>query len=226
MNQPGTSKISYYGHSCFLIEQSDNKTILLDPYRNREDKIWFKRKMPIVKCDICLITHAHFDHDEVHILEETTTILRLPGEFKDASTKITGIGDIHAGRSGKLNFPNIMFKIETPDLSFLHWGDNRPNVSDEKINQLKDVDILFIPVDDSFHLLKFEEIDEIIKIIKPKIIIPMHYFMNSISHEQNGLLPIDNWVTSRTENKVYIDTEVFISRSLFPKETEIWIMNI
>jgi hypothetical protein len=40
------------------------------------------------------------------------------------------------------------------------------------------------------------------------------------------LLPIDNWINSRTENKVYIDTEVFISRSLFPKETEIWIMNI
>lgn len=56
-------KVTYYGHCAFLWETPQGARVLVDPYRNKEDRYWFTRKFPEVPCDLGLITHAHFDHD-------------------------------------------------------------------------------------------------------------------------------------------------------------------
>tara|TARA_A100001037_G_C15139113_1_gene632721 strand:+ start:1347 stop:2039 length:693 start_codon:yes stop_codon:yes gene_type:complete len=218
-------RIQYYGHSCFLLSFNNGFRILIDPYRNRYDRIWFAKLLPQINCDLCLITHAHFDHDEVNILEETSSILRVPGILKTNSLTVHGFQDIHAGRSGKLNFPNIIYKIETSDMSFVHWGDNRPNIPRNIHDSISNPDVLFLPSDDTRHLLSFEEIEELIITIKPKIVIPMHYFIEGISHNQNSLLNITEWLESRNEPKMNVPGRININKTAIPDNTEIWIMN-
>ena len=225
MDTPTEVQIHYYGHSCFLLSFDSNFSILIDPYRNREDRLWFKKLMPEVNCDLCLITHAHFDHDEIHVLEETSSILRVPGTFITNSMEIHGFQDIHAGRSGKLNFPNTIFKIEAANMSFVHWGDNRPNIAGSIHESIKEPDILFLPSDDTRHLLSFDEIEELIRIIRPKVVIPMHYFIDKISHKENSLLGINEWLNSRPEPKKYITNDFIINATTIPGETEIWVID-
>ena len=225
MDTPTDVKIQYYGHSCFLLSFNNDFKILIDPYRNRADRLWFKKMMPEVNCELCLITHAHFDHDEIHILDETTSIFRIPGTLATDNLTISAFQDIHAGRSGKLNFPNIIFKVETANLSFVHWGDNRPNISEDIHKSIKDPDILFLPSDDTRHLLSFEEIEELTNKIRPKVIIPMHYFLDSISHKENSLLYITEWLDSRVEPVKHVPNTIKLNKSHIPDSTEIWVMD-
>lgn len=54
-------KITYYGHSCFLIEISDYK-IIVDPFISGNPKAADKVKIDAISCDFVMATHAHGDH--------------------------------------------------------------------------------------------------------------------------------------------------------------------
>ena len=74
--------LSYYGHCAFLLESPLGARVLTDPYRNARGFYWFTRRFPAVDCDLALVTHAHFDHDAIERLAETTSVMRTPGDFK------------------------------------------------------------------------------------------------------------------------------------------------
>ncbi len=118
--------VTYYGHCAFLWETAQGARVLVDPYRNREDRYWFTREFPRVACDLGLITHAHFDHDAAGRLPESASLLRLPGELRYRDLSVRGIGDFHSNPRGTLSdFPNVMYRLEAGGLRFLHIGDNR-----------------------------------------------------------------------------------------------------
>lgn len=56
-----TMKITYYGHSCFLLEIMDYK-ILVDPFITGNPLAADKVKIDSIKCDYIMATHAHADH--------------------------------------------------------------------------------------------------------------------------------------------------------------------
>ena len=172
----GQLTVTYYGHCAFLWETGQGSRVLADPYRNREDRFWFTRKFPKIHCDLGLITHAHFDHDAAERLPETASLLRSPGELKYQDVSVRGIGDFHSNPRGNTpDFPNVMYRLEADGLSFLHLGDNRADWPNEVIDSVGEVDVLMVTVDDSNHLLTYQEVDSIIGRLRPKVVIPMHY---------------------------------------------------
>lgn len=54
-------KITYYGHSCFLLE-TGGKKILLDPFISGNPLAAGKVDISAIRCDYFFITHAHQDH--------------------------------------------------------------------------------------------------------------------------------------------------------------------
>ena len=53
-------KITYYGHSCFLLE-TGGKSILFDPYIS-PNELANKIEIETIKADYILISHGHEDH--------------------------------------------------------------------------------------------------------------------------------------------------------------------
>ena len=49
--------------------------------------------------DLSLIIHAHFDDNAADHLDETVSILRLPGELQYKDVSVKGVQDIHSGES-------------------------------------------------------------------------------------------------------------------------------
>lgn len=84
-------RLTYFGHCAFRWETEGGITVVADPYRNATDRYWFTRLFPEVRCDLGLITHAHFDHDAVERLPEAASILRMPGEFTAGDLQIRGV---------------------------------------------------------------------------------------------------------------------------------------
>ncbi len=214
-------RLTYFGHCAFRWETPGGVTAVADPYRNQADRYWFTRLFPEVRCNLGLITHAHFDHDAVDRLPEAASILRMPGEFATGDLQIRGIGDLHSGASRLRDFPNVMFRLDAGGVSFLHIGDNRVEWPPEVASAVGDVDVLMVTVDDSNHLLTYEQVDSLVQRLQPKVVIPMHYAILDLHAPECELLPPDGWLTRQaTVRRLETDRVEFRNGNL-PAQTEV-----
>jgi L-ascorbate metabolism protein UlaG (beta-lactamase superfamily) len=215
-------ELAYYGSSAFKITSPSGITIMIDPWRNIPTGKWdwYFHDFPETAVDIGVSTHAHFDHDALHRLDSSVNLDRLIGSFEFADVKITGIADKHATDSSDATYDfqminryfggqkvlppdnsrswdNCIIKVETGRLSIVHWGDNRHNPPDDIWQRIGDVDILLMPVDDSQHVMGHGMVAEIIERIRPKVVVPHHYYIWNVVQRQSTLLPASQWLQSQ-----------------------------
>ncbi|HOQ26988.1 MAG TPA: MBL fold metallo-hydrolase, partial [Methanomassiliicoccaceae archaeon] len=97
-------KIAWHGHSCF--EVHDSLVVVTDPHDGKSIGI----KPPVVKADICLISHDHFDHNCARVIHGDPTILREAGEMVVKGVKVKGISTFHDDEGGAKRGRNIVFR--------------------------------------------------------------------------------------------------------------------
>tara|TARA_S200000501_G_scaffold256643_1_gene240495 strand:+ start:624 stop:1472 length:849 start_codon:yes stop_codon:yes gene_type:complete len=235
----GTVKVDYFGSSAFKITSPSGITVMIDPWRNHPSRKWdwYFDDFPLTEVDIGISSHAHFDHDALHLLDAHVLLDRLIGTYTFGDLKITGIADKHATDSSAAvydfkriikEFDNIditppnnprswdhcLLLIETGGLKILAWGDNRHNPPEEVWTAVNDIDIVLLPIDDSQHVISFPHAEEIIERLSPSIIIPHHYYIFDVTVRQSTLQPADGWLNTQ-ENVVRLTTP---SASYHPKD--------
>ena len=235
----GTIKVDYFGSSAFKITSPSGITVMIDPWRNHPSRKWdwYFDDFPLTEVDIGISSHAHFDHDALHLLDAHVLLDRLIGTYTFGDLKITGIADKHATDSSAAvydfkriikEFDNIditppnnprswdhcLLLIETGGLKILAWGDNRHNPPEEVWAAVSDIDIVLLPIDDSQHVISFPHAEEIIERLSPSIIIPHHYYIFDVTVRQSTLQPADGWLNTQ-ENVVRLTTP---SASYHPKD--------
>ena len=215
--------LTYYGHCAFLWETPGGITVMADPYRNQAGRYWFSRLFPEVHCDLGLISHAHFDHDAAERLPEQASVRRTPGEFTTGDLQIRGVRDLHSGASRLRDFPNVMFRLEVDGVSYLHIGDNRADWPDEVARAVGDIDVLMVTVDDSIHLLSYDEVDSLVSRLEPSVVVPMHYFIPGISASGNDLLPPEGWLQRQQTVRRLESHHAEFSADKLPGSTEVWL---
>ena len=216
-------KLTYFGHCAFRWETPGGVTVMADPYRNQAGRYWFSRLFPDVHCDLGLISHAHFDHDAAERLPESASVLRMPGELAVSDLHIRGIGDFHSGPSRLSDFPNVMFRLEVGGVSFLHIGDNRADWPAEVARAVGEVDVLMVTVDDSVHLLTYDEVDGLVNRLQPRVVIPMHYAIPGITSSECELLPPERWLDRQQTVRRLESRLADSSVESLPASTEVWL---
>lgn len=162
-------KIKYIGHACFLIETNGLK-VMTDPF---DESLPYKFPKD-EEVDIVTISHDHFDHNATHRVKVRKEVLRDPTDKVINGVKFKSKSFFHDEESGKKRGKNAIFLIESEGLKILHLGD-LGHVPDEKeLTEFKNVDILLTPVG-GYYTIDSKKADEIVSIINPKIVIPMHY---------------------------------------------------
>ena len=218
----GAVKVDYFGSSAFKITSPSGITVMIDPWRNHPSRKWdwYFDDFPLTEVDIGISSHAHFDHDALHLLDAHVLLDRLIGTYTFGDLKITGIADKHATDSSAAvydfkriikEFDNIditppnnprswdhcLLLIETGGLKILAWGDNRHNPPEEVWAAVSDIDIVLLPIDDSQHVISFAHAKGIIERLNPSIIIPHHYYIFDVTVRQSTLQPADGWLTTQ-----------------------------
>jgi L-ascorbate metabolism protein UlaG (beta-lactamase superfamily) len=209
-------RIVWHGHSCF--EVHDGVTVVTDPHDGKSIGI----KTPKVKADVILISHDHFDHNCSRIVKGEPTVVREPGERTVKGVKLTGIPTFHDTEGGAKRGKNIVFKFEIEGVRFCHCGDLGHMLSDEQIKVLGPVDVLFVPVGGVI-TLDGGQARELIKKIRPRIAIPMHFRMVGLSISINTLEPFLEGIPQ--ESILMVGNEVdFVKEELLPT-TEYWVFS-
>jgi L-ascorbate metabolism protein UlaG (beta-lactamase superfamily) len=171
--------IEYVAHASFIVESPAGTRLLLDPYA---DRVWLGYDFPSDwEADGVVITHPHYDHDggEFRGTEVPWTsgdlVFRDPGRFRVADIGLLGVRGKHVDPYGKeFGQRNTIWVLEIDGLRVVHFGDNGP-LTQEVVQALGRVDVLLMPADGDEHILSFDEIDEVIRQVKPGVVIPMHY---------------------------------------------------
>ncbi len=194
--------IEYIAHASFRIHTKQH-SILLDPFA---DKIWLGYNFPkSIHADAIFSTHPHYDHDGgifrgiTPYWKDNTVLYQDAGKYQVGDFLVTGITGKHAEPYGKeFKQKNTIWIIEVFGIRIVHWGDNGP-VTDALLSELKNIDILMLPIDDEDHLLKKEEVNEIIEKVNPGILVPMHYRLGDLEDEGNpsDLGSIEQFVETR-----------------------------
>ena len=68
--------ISWFGQSCFRLEGKDI-SLLFDPFSKE-----IGLKPPKIKDQIALVTHEHYDHNNLDEAGKEVMIVRNPGEYE------------------------------------------------------------------------------------------------------------------------------------------------
>ena len=217
-------KLTYFGHCAFRWQTAGGVTVVADPYRNQAGRYWFTRLFPELRCDLGLITHAHFDHDAVDRLPEAASILRMPGDFATGDLKIRGVQDLHSSASRLRDFPNVMFRLESGGLRFLHIGDNRVEWPEDVSTAIGDIDVLMVTVDDSNHLLTYDQVDSLVQRLKPRVVVPMHYAIPGLHSTECELLPPEGWLSRQPKVRRFATDQVEFTPSQLPTRPEVWLL--
>ena len=210
-------QIRWHGHSCFEI--TNDITLVTDPHDGKSIGI----PTPCVQGDIVLISHDHYAHNSAKSVEkEGSKIITDERKRNISNIEIKGIKTFHDKHKGEKRGENIIFKFSIEDVSFCHLGDLGHKLEEEIIQQIGDVDILFIPVGGTF-TIDANQAWDIINDIKPKITIPMHYKIGGLSLPIEG---IDPFLELNKYETIKVGNEIEIEKEDLPKNHEIWTFTL
>ncbi|OGN02822.1 MAG: hypothetical protein A2657_00980 [Candidatus Yanofskybacteria bacterium RIFCSPHIGHO2_01_FULL_44_110b] len=170
-------QISWFGHSCFRLEAKEG-SILIDPFSKE-----IGLKPPKIKDDIVLVTHEHYDHNNVADANSEAFVIRNPGEYEKSGIQIQGIPSWHDNTNGSERGPNTIYVMTAEEITLCHLGDlGQEKLTDQQVEAIGDVDVLMIPVGGNYTIGPKEAV-EVISQIGPKIVMAMHYKIPGLTVE-------------------------------------------
>jgi L-ascorbate metabolism protein UlaG (beta-lactamase superfamily) len=168
-------QIIWHGQSCFQIITSPKGknnlvNIIIDPF---DEKIGLR--IPKLTADIVLVTHSHYDHNNVRAISGSFFLVDGPGEYEIKEVFVQGVESYHDLSFGKERGINTIYIIESEKMRICHLGDfDQKELTTEQIEKMGDIDILILPIG-GVYTISAKEAKGIIRQIEPKIVIPMHY---------------------------------------------------
>ena len=196
--------------------------VLIDPFGNSPKNRWFVRPFPSVTADVVLVTHDHFDHNAIGSVSGDPTVLRGPGVFSSGDVVVRGVADLHAGTSGRAGMRNMIFTVECDDVRYCHIGDNRHDIPASVWTQLGEVDVLMVTVDDSCHLLTYEQVAALVQETAPGVVVPMHYYVDGLTTGTSTLETSERWLADQLDVRRLEAATVDIGRGDLPDGRQVW----
>ncbi|MEM3586933.1 MAG: MBL fold metallo-hydrolase [Candidatus Jordarchaeaceae archaeon] len=212
-------KVKWWGHATFEIK-GKNITVITDPHGGSVGL-----PEPKTLGDVVLVSHDHFDHNsKVDQVSKSGAerFLWAEGTKTVKGVTVKGIPTFHDESRGKQRGKNIVYTFNVDGVNFCHLGDLGHVPSDSQVKEIGQVDVLFIPVGGVF-TVDAKGATEVANLIKPKIIIPMHYKVPGL---QLGISEVKEFTRGKPRVKEIKASEVEISKDSLPKETEIWVLKI
>src|SRR4030042_775351 len=207
-------EITWLGHSCFRIKGKE-VTLVTDPFGESTG-------YPLGKltANIVTLSHHHPGHSYAAGVEGSPKVLSRPGEYEISSVFVTGISTFHDSEQGKSRGRNTTYLIEIDDVRLCHLGDLGHLPSPHQIEDLGNVEVLFVPVG-GVSTIDAKMAVEIGRFLNPKIIIPMHYQTEVVT----WLEPLGRFLKEMGLKEVTPQPKLSITRSNLPSETQVIVLD-
>jgi L-ascorbate metabolism protein UlaG (beta-lactamase superfamily) len=197
--------IKYFGHACFLIELSNKTRLIFDPFGD------IGYKMQRATADIALISHNHYDHNNVNVVDGIKVVVHDADYIKNGLS-IKSIKTYHDEMQGALRGENYVHIVDFDGKKIAHLGDFGEDVSLTDLSIIDGVDVLFLPVGGKY-TIDAVSAKKVVDIVKPKLVIPMHFKTPSstvdVASVQNFTKLFDDaLITTLSTDSLVIDKDI------------------
>ena len=214
--------ITWYGLSCFRIKERAG-AVVCDPYGKSVGL-----SLPKLNADIVTSSHPQPGHSDTASIAGEPKILSGPGEYEVKNIFVIGTHTHHRRLEGKdAAERNVVFFFEMGNLTVGHLGDlgqvPKQSVVDEW--NVGELDILMVPVGGS-DVLDESQAVELIGMLEPKIVIPMHYQQPGLKGAWTGAMePVDKFLKEWGITVPEAQDMLKISKSSLPEEPQVVLLN-
>ena len=174
-------EIQWLGHSSLRI-RSGNITLITDPYASS-----LGLTIANQRADIVTVSNSHPHHSNLDAIQGEPRVLKGPGEYEIGSLYFSGIGT-PLGDPEVQRQINTVFTIRAEGLMLCHLGDISRPLTSRQAEALRHVEVLMAPVGGGC-TLEISKLAELVNLIAPRILIPLHYKSEDVQVE---LEPLDN----------------------------------
>ena len=212
-------EIIWYGHACFRLKDR-NSTVITDPY----DKS-LGLTLPRPKADIVTISHPGPHHGCVDAVKGEFKVVNGPGEYEIGGIFVTGVQMFPPKKNNNDNdapSQNNVFVIYIEDLAICHLGDLNYIPTQNQVEDMGNIDVLMVPVGGK-NALNAAEAAEVISLIEPYIVIPMHYSLPGLAIK---LDPVSKFLKEMGVAKAEPESSLKLTKSSLPDETQIVLMDV
>jgi L-ascorbate metabolism protein UlaG (beta-lactamase superfamily) len=209
-------EIEWYGHSCFRIREQ-GVVIITDPY----DK-GIGYSMPKVRADIVTVSHESPNHASATAVKGDPKLVSKPGEYEVKGVFITGIQTWLDAGKGAAKEENVVYVLEFNDLTVCHLGDLSRVLTQAQVEAMPTIDILMVPVGGG-GALDADQAAEVISLLEPKIVLPMHYRTDVIENVE--LDPISKFLREMGVSEHSPAEGLKMTKSDLPEATQVVILD-
>ena len=209
-------EITWYGHSCFRMNERGMASVVTDPYDHNE--VGYE---PLkLKAEIVSVSHEAPGHSYIAAVKGKPYVIMGPGEYEIGGVFITGVQtNGHSKRKTEEN-RNTLYVFDYDGLTVVHLGDLNRVPSQTEIEALGEVHIALVPVGGGGGL-NAAKAAEIVSLLEPGIVIPMHY---STPASIKKLAPLGKFLKEMGAGDTEAEPSLKISRTAVPNETRVVVL--
>lgn len=207
-------EITWYGHSCFRLTERNYATVVTDPFDHK--KVGYDALK--LKAEIVTVSHDAPGHNNTDVVKGTTHTLIGAGEFEIGGVFITAVQT--GGSKKKDKIRNTLYVFDYDGITVAHLGDLQEVPTQSEVEALGTVNVLLIPVGGGSSL-NAAKASEVVSLIEPNIVIPMHY---STSDSKITLDSLSKFLKEMGLGKTDAQPSLKITRSALPDETKVIVL--
>lgn len=210
-------EITWYGHSCFRLTERGMTTVVTDPY----DNAIIGYKALSLKADIVTVSHDAAGHNNTKAVKGTSHVLTGPGEYEIGGVFITAVqtNDNRKNDNGELR--NTLYVFDYNGIKVAHLGDLKRIPSQKEVEALGAVNVALVPVG-SGGGLNAAKAAEVISLLEPNIVIPMHYATKDVKMELDSL---DKFLKEMGLGTSKSEESLKVTQSGLPQETRVVVLD-
>ena len=214
-------EITWYGHSCFKLTERGLATVVTDPYDYHQ--VGYE---PLkLKADIVTVSHDTPGHNFVSAVKGDAHVIDGPGEFEIGGVFVTGIQTNGHIKKTDNELRNTLYLFDYNGINVLHLGDLNRIPSQSEVEDFGPIHIALVPVGDGGGLNANKAV-EIISLLEPNIVIPMHYATAASSNTQQPLDTITKFLKEMgLSNPESVPSLKIPNTSSLPEETKVVILD-
>jgi len=214
-------EITWYGHSCFKMTERGLATVVTDPYDHHE--VGYE---PLkLKADIVTISHDTPGHNFVNAVKGDAHIIDGPGEFEIGGVFVTGIHTNGHVKKSDGELRNTLYLFDFNGINVLHLGDLDRIPSQAEVEDFGPIHIALVPVGDG-GALNANKAVEIISMLEPSIVIPMHYATAASTNTRQPLDPVTKFLKEMgLTNPETLPSLKIPNASSLPEETKVVLLD-
>lgn len=209
--------ITWYGHSCFRLTERGMANVVTDPFDH--EKVGYSALK--LRGDIVTVSHDAPGHNHIKAVKGYNHAITGPGEYEIGGVFITGVQtDGHNKKASTNHARNTLFVFDYNGITISHLGNLKQVPSQAEVEVLGRVNVVLVPIGGG-EGLNAAKSAEVVSLLEPNIVIPMHYATKDSKIELDTL---NKFLKEMGVQETQVFENLKVSKNNLPEETRVVVL--